>query len=105
MSEYQRHVFDRSGLAALSDLQTQDWYQLFELLEKDQTTFLDKEEHIFSQEYKWPHDPLFNWSRVWEYPYVFHHLKKWRKGFDKTYIPKVVDYGSGVTFFPFSVAR
>jgi len=105
MSEYQRHVFDRSGLAALSDFQAQDWRQLFELLEKDQATFLNKEDQTFSKEYKWPHDPLFNWSRVWEYPYVFYHLKKWRKGFDKTYLPKAVDFGSGVTFFPFSIAR
>jgi SAM-dependent methyltransferase len=99
------HIFNRSGLAALSDLETQDWKELFDFLEKEQTAFLKKEREFRSQEYKWPHDALHWWSRVWEYPYVYYHLKVWRDGLGNFKLPRVVDVGSGVTFFPFSVAR
>jgi SAM-dependent methyltransferase len=93
------HIFDRSGIAALTDLQAPEWRAVYSLLEKEQGEFLAKEEQFRSPEYKWPHDPLHTWSRVWEYPYVYHHLQK-------TEVPlRVVDLGSGVTFFPFSVAR
>lgn len=97
--------FDRSGIAALSDLETSEWAELFNELEGSQSSFLAKEQSFRSPEYKWPRDPLHWWSRVWEYPYVYHHLKNWRKKFSLSQLPRVVDLGSGVTFFPFSVAR
>ena len=96
-------IFDRSGLAALSDLQTPEWHELFGPLENMQAEFLSHEPGFRSLEYKWPRDPLHNWSRCWEYPYVYHHLLKWRSKVPKN--PRVVDVGSGVTFFPFAVAR
>ena len=98
-------VFDRSGLAALSDLQTSEWKETFTALEAVQREFLENEAHFRSPDYPWPRDPLHNWSRVWEYPYVFHHLKAWRSRFTETDLPRVADVGSGVTFFPFAVAR
>ncbi len=97
--------FHRSGLAALSDLQTPEWKELFQLLEKEQQFFLSKEKLFRSAEYKWPRDPLHTWSRVWEYPYVYYHLKEWRKKEKCAHLPVVVDFGSGVTFFPFAVAK
>jgi 2-polyprenyl-3-methyl-5-hydroxy-6-metoxy-1,4-benzoquinol methylase len=99
------HPFDRSGLAALSDLQTPDWHDLFSTLEKEQTEFLAKEKEFRSTEYKWPRDPLHTWSRVWEYPYAYHHFKTQRTRWLAAAQPRVVDVGSGVTFFPFSLAR
>lgn len=100
-----KHPFNRSGLAALSDLQTPEWRQLFEPLEKEQAAFLEKDAQFRSQEYKWPRDPLHEWSRRWEYPYVFYHLKSLRTTFNVKFVPHLADIGSGVTFFPFSVAR
>lgn len=97
--------FDKSGLAALSDLETTEWRELFDLLENEQATFLKKEAAFRSPEYKWPKDPLHTWSRVWEYPYVYNQIIKWRKSLQSDLLPMVVDLGSGVTFFPFSVAR
>lgn len=99
------HVFERSGLAALSDIETPEWRELFSFLEQEQSIFLERESRFRSPEYKWPGDPLYTWSRVWEYPYIFHHLKSWRSKFRGGTLPNVVDVGSGVTFFPFSVAR
>lgn len=92
-------------MAALSDLETSEWRELFSLLEREQAEFLALESRFRSPEYKWPRDPLHTWSRVWEYPYAYHHLRKWRRSFSGPGQPHVADVGSGVTFFPFSVAR
>lgn len=99
-----KHPFERCGLASLSDLKTSEWRNLFSFLEREQEVFLAYENRFRSAEYRWPRDPLHTWSRVWEYPYVYHHLKSRREDFGTT-LPLVIDLGSGVTFFPFSVAR
>lgn len=97
-------VFDRSGIAALSDLQTPEWRTIFENLEKQQSTFLQTEHRFLSSSYAWPRDPLHTWSRIWEYPYVAYHLAKWREAWGGSEAPHVADVGSGVTFFPFAIA-
>lgn len=74
-----RCVFDRSGLAALSDLDSPEWLKLFGFLEKEQDDFLTKEGQFRSPGYTWSRDPLHTWSRVWEYPFVFYHLKHSRQ--------------------------
>jgi 2-polyprenyl-3-methyl-5-hydroxy-6-metoxy-1,4-benzoquinol methylase len=99
------HPFDRGGLAALSDLQTPEWRKLFERLEKEQAEFQSYDSQFRSPEYKWPRDPLHTWSRVWEYPYAYHHLLSNQQLRVASALPRAVDVGSGVTFFPFSVAR
>jgi len=105
MNNILKNPFNRSGLASLSDLQILEWSNTFKMLENDQSIFFSKEAEFRSPEYKWLRDPIHNWSRVWEYPYVYHHLKSLRKKFTDSEMPHVVDFGSGVTFFPFSVAR
>src|SRR5215213_8923717 len=99
---HHEHPFDRGGLAALSDLKTPEWRELFERLEKDQAEFQASDSQFRSSEYKWPRDPLHTWSRVWEYPYAYHHLTR-RLAASPARAPHVVDFGSGVTFFPFAV--
>ncbi len=99
-----KHPFERCGLASLSDLKTSELRDLFSFLEREQEIFLAQENKFRSAEYRWPRDPLHTWSRVWEYPYVYHHLKSRRGDFGTT-LPLVIDLGSGVTFFPFSIAR
>jgi SAM-dependent methyltransferase len=97
------NVFDRSGLAALSDFHSAEWLERFRSLGREQDEFLAKDSAFRSPHYTWPRDPLHTWSRVWEYPYVFHHLKRLRKSLPER--ARVIDFGSGVTFFPFSVSR
>lgn len=97
--------FDRCGLAAISDLETPEWKNLFAILERDSTSFLQYEHLFRSSEYAWPRDPLHNWSRIWEYPYVFHNLKRLLNENSDKGILKTADVGSGVTFFPFALAR
>jgi SAM-dependent methyltransferase len=98
-------VFDRNGHAALSDLQTKEWKDLFAFLEKEQAIFQEKATALLSKDYPWPRDPLYNFSRVWEYPYIFHHILKLKDegliGMDA----RIVDLGSGVTFFPFCISK
>lgn len=98
-------VFDRSGLAALSDIQTEECQNIFSVLEGQQSEFISQVSEFRSEEYKWPHDPLHCWSRIWEYPYVYYHITKYVKGLAEGSRPVVADVGSGVTFFPFSIAQ
>ncbi len=97
--------FNRSGLAALSDMESPRYQEIFSNLEKEQESFLDKEPVFRSEDYKWPHDPLHNFSRVWEYPYVYYHLASYLKMLPQNSCPVVADVGSGVTFFPFALAK
>jgi SAM-dependent methyltransferase len=92
-------------LAARSDFGTSQWRELFETLERQQTEFLSREAQFRSPEYHWPWDPLHNWSRAWEYPYTYYHLKEFRRLWVASRRPLALDFGSGVTFFPFTVAR
>lgn len=101
----QHSTFKRSGLAALSDIASPEYQKLFALLEKEQELFLSKESSFRSPDYKWPRDPLHCWSRIWEYPYVYYHLRRAKETLRPEISQRVVDLGSGVTFFPFAVAR
>jgi len=99
------NIFNRSGLGALSDLNTPEYQSIFAQLEKEQEAFLDKETEFRSAEYKWPHDPLHQWSRAWEYPYIYYHLSSNLGVLPQYSRPVIADVGSGVTFFPFSLAK
>jgi 2-polyprenyl-3-methyl-5-hydroxy-6-metoxy-1,4-benzoquinol methylase len=100
-------VFNRSGLASIEDLRSPQWKSIYLQLENDQKDFLLHENKFRSKKYKnkWPSDALHWWSRIWEYPYVMHHIEHWHEKSNKQKKLKVVDFGSGVTFFPFSIAR
>jgi len=99
------HLFDRCGVAALSELHSPECRARFAHLERQQQEFLSHAAEFRSPEYKWPRDPLHTWSRVWEYPYVHHHVEESCSRSSASGPPRVVDLGSGVTFFPFSVAQ
>jgi ubiquinone/menaquinone biosynthesis C-methylase UbiE len=105
LNNLKKYNFDRSGLAALSDLQFEDCQNIFSVLEEQQADFLDKASEFRSKEYLWPNDPLHCWSRIWEYPYVYYHLEKYLKHISKGSRPVVADVGSAVTFFPFAIAQ
>ncbi len=49
---------------------------------------------------RWVNDPLHQWSRQWEYPYVFSQIKTILNAEDKA---QILDAGSGVTFFPYCI--
>ena len=100
-----KDVFKKSGLIALSDLNDPQYQDLFSKLEIEQQVFLDKESEFRSPSYRWPSDALHHWGRIWEYPYVYSHLKERFSALEPDSEAKVVDLGSGVTFFPYSVSK
>ena len=98
-------VLDRCGLAAISETESSVGRQLLASLEWDQAAFLAHEGRFRSPGYAWYRDALHNWSRVWEYPYVYYHVRRWLTHRGDRPRALVADVGSGVTFFPFAVAQ
>src|SRR5262245_53233276 len=96
---------DFCGFSALRDLDNGYWRVIYARLEDEQAEFLKHEKRFRSPEYRWPRDPLHTWSRLWEYPYAFHHLERIRRENSENRMLTAADIGSGVTFFPFSTAR
>lgn len=99
--------FDRCGLSSLDDLTTPAWRELFTHLDAWQRRFLAQEAAFRTPDYlrRWPAAPLYNWSRMWEYPYTLSHLRRFLAQTEETDRPAVADIGSGVTFFPFALAE
>lgn len=98
-------VFEKSGFIAKNDLQDVNFRNSFIELEKEHLLFKNKEHLFRSKEYKWPRDPLHTWSRMYEYPYSYYHIKKLIPKMERSERPIIVDFGSGVTFFPFSIQK
>jgi SAM-dependent methyltransferase len=96
--------YRRSGLASLDDLESEEWSRVFAELEEAQEGFLAHEASFRSPEYPWPTDALHSVSRPWEYAYVLSNLRDWRSSDAAPGRPTVLDFGSGVTFFPFLIA-
>ena len=47
---------------------------------------------------------LHQWSRQWEYPFVYSKIKKHINKLNKNFMEtKILDAGSGITFFPFFI--
>lgn len=98
-------VFARSGLAAVSDLKNPEYLRIHSRLEELRSDILRREKAN-----RGPNDPVpldidpF-WSRIWEYPYTFHHLVKLGEERDGDAAIKVADLGSGFTAFPFAVSQ
>jgi SAM-dependent methyltransferase len=100
-----QHVFDRSGIASLDDLNAPAARELFLALEREQEAFLSHEASFRSPGYKWPAAPLHTWSRCWEYPYVYRAIVDKVLPAAQPGPPVLADIGSGVTFYPFAVAK
>lgn len=91
--------FQQSGFAEKNDLQLPEFQSIYQKLHGDQENFLKLEGSFRSKDYVWPRNALNNWSRVWEYPYVFGVIQKIVKESDAKL--KIADYGSGANFFHF----
>jgi len=56
--------------------------------------------HLANYSEKWVVDPLHQWSRQWEYPYVLSKLSAYAF-LNSSQKLTILDAGSGLTFFPF----
>lgn len=86
----------KCGMVLLQDLENVERTTIFLDMEKFSKFFLQDRNKWWPEGLPWPSDPLHQWSREFEYPYAFYHIKA-TKQMDK----KVLDAGSGITFFPF----
>lgn len=93
--------FERSGLISLDGFASVSYAGLFAELERAQSAFLARDEEFRSPQHPWARDLLHEFSRCWEYPYAIAQLLSRRPAANA---PSVLDFGSGVTFFPFVLA-
>ena len=102
-----KNYFHYSKVATMSDLRDDKWKACYSFLEKEQRDFSVITGSVNLDDYgkKWPKEALYWWSRIWEYPYVYSQLESYILNFTKKERLNVVDFGSGVTFFPFCVSK
>jgi SAM-dependent methyltransferase len=91
----------RSGIPSIREWKEIRQSSTFSEMERFSRDFLRKnspELNPYSR--KWVRDPLHQWSRIWEYPFVHDRLSTWRSQSRKEAF-HVLDAGSGMTFFPY----
>ncbi|MFZ3079301.1 MAG: class I SAM-dependent methyltransferase [Bellilinea sp.] len=74
--------------------------ELFHTMEEYSNNFLLTNQ-IILHEYaaKWVKDPFHQWSRQWEYVYVYSRIVEHISG--RSEVLNILDAGSGITFFPY----
>lgn len=73
----------------------------FKELERFSNFFLEENRvNLGSYAKKWVNDPLHQWSRQWEYPYVLNQVEPILTANARA---KILDAGSGITFFPYLI--
>ncbi len=90
-----------SGIPTIDAYNTLLKGELFSEMEAFSNKFLESN-RPFLDEYsqKWVADPLHQWSRQWEYPYVFTRISEYAGRHQDREI-EIMDAGSGVSFFPY----
>lgn len=90
-----------AGVPSMTDYHNLVGSQAFRDMEEDSNQFLKTHvDTLESYAQKWVKDPLHQWSRQWEYPYVDEQVRSFLA--DRSGNPiRVLDAGSGVTFFPY----
>ncbi|MCI5148112.1 MAG: class I SAM-dependent methyltransferase [Candidatus Electrothrix sp. MAN1_4] len=90
-----------SGIPKIENYQKVLKSELFLEMENFSNSFLhDNSRFLSTYNRKWVVNPLHQWSRRWEYPYVYSMIEQYF-----AYRPEsechILDAGSGVTFFPY----
>lgn len=90
-------------IARITDSQDEKFSEAFGEMEKFSNKYINEMVRIggYPKSYPWPVDNLHNWSRWWEYAFVWLHLKDL---IGKSKKIKVLDIGPALTFFPFFLA-
>ena len=91
------------GPVLLSDYQQLVSAEEFRSVEWFSAGFLQRyRELLASYGNRWVADPLHHWSRQWEYPFVLREIEHFAGGANDLPL-KILDAGSGITFFPYYV--
>lgn len=83
------------GIPSVDDVVEVQHSDHYALLKSYSSRFLLNNSDCFN-EYRWIKDSFNQWSRIYEYPYCFQQISK-----NIISKARVLDAGSGVTFFPF----
>jgi SAM-dependent methyltransferase len=86
-------ALEKNAYADLRDMDEPEVMAINRAMEGFQLSFLAKTPAVWAQSDRFTGDVLYHFSRQWEYPYVWANL-----GVSEG---RVLDAGSGITFFPF----
>jgi SAM-dependent methyltransferase len=89
-------ALSRSGYARLSDLENPAYEEVVRAMEGFQAEFLARTRSLWGPDFPIPGDALSHFSRQWEFPYAWLNLGGTTG--------RLLDAGSGITFFPFFLA-
>ncbi|GEM_PF-1986414 len=89
------------GIPKINDYQNIMYSEMFLNMETFANKFVEDYRKCLYN-YPWVKDSLHHWSRQYEYPYVFYNVSSFIRN---SKIPhcKILDAGSGVTFFPYYI--
>lgn len=88
------------GIPTIEQYETAIKSKNFAELEEFSDSFLKNNVKLMNE--KWISDPLHQWSRQWEYPYVLAKIQEFQSKTDQL---RILDAGSGLTFFPYYLAK
>ncbi len=99
------HNYSGNRLGCISDFLTSEWKESYKELEYYSNQYIDfmLYNDLFPPSYGWPIDPMHNFTRIWEYPYMWFQIRKYMPVLSCVR-PKVLDIGSALTFFPLFLA-
>lgn len=90
-----------SGIPKESDYRKLVTSRMYLDMDEFSAQFLEENIHVLSgYSSKWVANPIRQWSRKWEYPYVFERISSLIEQKDSA---TILDAGSGISFFPFYV--
>jgi len=100
---YSERMQIQEGIVTISEYKKVCSSSLFSDLEAFSNAFVARNKEVFAV-YGWSVDPLHQWSRQWEFPFVFDAISSFLSE-DKKSNVDILDMGSGLTFFPFFLAN
>jgi 2-polyprenyl-3-methyl-5-hydroxy-6-metoxy-1,4-benzoquinol methylase len=79
--------------------------ELLRDMERFSNDFVERHQDVLRKySRKWVADPLHQWSRQWEYPFVYSQIRGYAAS-RKSEPLRVLDAGSGITFFPYYLKK
>lgn len=94
-----------AGIPHIDDYKSLIQTSFFRDMETYSNAFLQKNFSL-QDHYKWVKDPFHQWSRQWEYPFVFQSVMEHLDSRHSVQPPlRILDAGSGITFFPYYLAH
>jgi ubiquinone/menaquinone biosynthesis C-methylase UbiE len=90
-----------SGIPSINMYQDLLDSELFLEMERYADSFL-KEYDFLKDHYSWVKDPFHQWSRQWEYPFIFNCINEYLEDNQNTL---VLDAGAGITFSPYLLSE